>query len=389
MEMTRTFHPVGQGGFFTEVFSVKNSEERFTVAYDVGSNTADKKYLQEAIGLVGKVDVVFLSHLHEDHINGLSLLLEKKPNLKIIMPVLSIEEQLETALYNLILSKGTFIVYDKNTLCQAIGIKQEFVFTIAKSDNESDNKDIHTTDIDGSENNRVRISYEEVWQYIPYNPNTKSKDLVNAFTKSNDDGIRSILNYQNEEPYEINIDALKNAFKNSKVLKETYESVYGKNHNSYSMSVYSGPKKKYIHKWAKIQGDISARIFSQYCKWAEFTDCFFQKYNENIPHCLYTGDAELQKNNSCKLLIKYYSVYWDFIGIIQVPHHGSSNNYNTLLHKASDYEFPIIRLFVISVGSNNSYGHPSVSVINEIYENDGCLSIITESSVPLSFKYEF
>ena len=78
MYMTRTFHPVGQGGFFTEVFRDDSSKKKFTVAYDVGSNTADKKYLQEAIDLVGKVDVVFLSHLHKDHINGLPLLLQKK-----------------------------------------------------------------------------------------------------------------------------------------------------------------------------------------------------------------------------------------------------------------------------------------------------------------------
>ena len=41
--MTRTFHPVGQGAFYSEVFSLEGGEE-FTVVYDCGTES-DKKLI--------------------------------------------------------------------------------------------------------------------------------------------------------------------------------------------------------------------------------------------------------------------------------------------------------------------------------------------------------
>ena len=374
MYMTRTFHPVGQGGFFTEVFRDDSSKKKFTVAYDVGSNTADKKYLQEAIDLVGKVDVVFLSHLHKDHINGLPLLLQKKENeqLKIIMPVLSIEEQLETALYNMITSEGSYLVYNEDTFAAEYNINKESIVTIAKSGDVSPEGRESIEDIKGN-NKHTILSYKNSWLYIPYNPKAvKENELIDNIKKSKD--LQSIIDNKDK----INDEAIRKAFVDSNIkekLREVYKTTCG-NHNAYSMIVYSGLEKETKIDLAKLTGSV-------------YANCEVCHYCHHLPHhrhfgelvnCLYTGDAELK---SFEKLKSYYGSYWDIIGIIQVPHHGSRNNFNV------DLCYPHPCLFVISVGSNNCYGHPSVSVINEIYENDGCLSIITESSVPLSFKYEF
>lgn len=373
MNMTRTFHPVGQGGFFTEVFRDDSSLKKFTVAYDVGSKTANKEYLKDAIKLVGKVDVVFLSHLHEDHINGLPLLLKKNPNLKIIMPVLSIEEQLETALYNMINSNGSSLVYNEDTFATEYSVNKESIVTIDKSGDVAPETRTSIENITGK--NLQTIIYYNAWSYIPYNPKaTKGQTLIENIKESKE--LQSLFDNNDK----INDEAIRKVFKKSskkEILKETYNKICG-SHNSYSMVVYSGLEKETKIDFAKVTGSISANC--EVCHY--YHHLLHHRYFWEVANCLYTGDAELANGKSCEILKSYYKDYWDFIRIVQVPHHGSKNNFN------KDLCSPFPRLFVISVGSNNSYGHPSVSVINEIYKNDGCLSIITESSVPLSFKYE-
>ena len=83
MKLTRTIHPVGQGGFYTE--SIKDdSGKEFLVAYDCGGNNKQfmEDYLKSFIhdsrdGGKMVIDAVFISHLHADHINGLEYLLKK------------------------------------------------------------------------------------------------------------------------------------------------------------------------------------------------------------------------------------------------------------------------------------------------------------------------
>ena len=65
--LTRAIHPVGQGAFYSEIFSARK-KTRFTAVYDCGSN--DKEYLKTNIEKFGTVDLVFISHFHNDHING-------------------------------------------------------------------------------------------------------------------------------------------------------------------------------------------------------------------------------------------------------------------------------------------------------------------------------
>ena len=377
MYMTRTFHPVGQGGFFTEKFSDKDSGKEFTVAYDVGSTTGKMKYLQKAIDSVGKVDVVFLSHLHEDHINGIPLLLKKNKNLKIIMPVLLIEEQLETAFYNMTNSNGSFEVYNDVSFASEFGIvNRDTIVTIGKSDNTPFRQEIQLKDVSGN-NVHQKLVYDK-WLYIPYNPCcVKSKDLAKVIIESNDEEIRHILQLNENDEYEIDSEALRRVFQNNpQKIKEIYKKICG-DHNAYSMSLYSGPIDN------SGNSSKSTGLISSCC--GKSKPCFdsLKMSSWNVEHGLYTGDAELCDNMSCDQLIKYYKDYWHSIGILQVPHHGSAKNFNSKLCDKP----PLNRLFIISVGSNNSYGHPSVSVINEIYEKSGCLSIITESSVPLAFNY--
>lgn len=82
MEIRRVFHPVGQGAFYSETHSRRDDsgEENiyFRAVYDCGTTTNLKNYnLQQRIEdwlTNANVDVCFISHLDEDHCNGVQFL---------------------------------------------------------------------------------------------------------------------------------------------------------------------------------------------------------------------------------------------------------------------------------------------------------------------------
>ena len=76
MKLTRTFHPVGQGAFYTERF-YDGDKNVFNMVYDCGSSTKSQ-YLKNEINDAFKdgtgkaeIDILFVSHFHNDHVNGI------------------------------------------------------------------------------------------------------------------------------------------------------------------------------------------------------------------------------------------------------------------------------------------------------------------------------
>lgn len=85
------FHPVGQGLFYSGV--IENDRNCFTFVYDCGGTNKDT--IDNAVDCFldsirdRKIDLLVLSHLHEDHINGIEKILGRlKPDGKIVMPYL-------------------------------------------------------------------------------------------------------------------------------------------------------------------------------------------------------------------------------------------------------------------------------------------------------------
>ncbi len=86
----RVFHPVGQGAFYSERHFVNGSE--FTVVYDCGSTTLKKDELSRKIKSIfpksHSIDVLFISHFHADHINGIEFLKEHCNIKRVVLPLL-------------------------------------------------------------------------------------------------------------------------------------------------------------------------------------------------------------------------------------------------------------------------------------------------------------
>ena len=131
--------------------------------------------------------------------------------------------------------------------------------------------------------------------------------------------------------------------------------------NQNSMFVYSGPEK-----------ETSNEIYQVYQR--RIIDEFYSKlmcYNLMFPKrpaCLYTGDGDLNVVD----VQSVYKDYWHFIGTIQIPHHGSYSSFNENILFNRPFFCPI------SVGKNNSYGHPSQKVISRLLQYESYPILVTE-----------
>ena len=95
--MTRTFHPVGQGAFYSEHFRSENGDD-FRIVYDCGTKTSKKKVdpvkvIQGAFKDRKPIDILFISHFDEDHVSMISELLNQHAIIKlVVLPLLPVEE---------------------------------------------------------------------------------------------------------------------------------------------------------------------------------------------------------------------------------------------------------------------------------------------------------
>lgn len=90
--MVRSFLPVGQGAFYCECFRNGGADRKINIAYDCGSLT-DARIVKRAIksnfqkGEI--IDALFISHLDDDHINGIPFLLKYCRVKKIYFPIIT------------------------------------------------------------------------------------------------------------------------------------------------------------------------------------------------------------------------------------------------------------------------------------------------------------
>lgn len=382
MRMLRTFHPIGQGGFYSERF-ICQGENSINIIYDCGSATGVKNVKQEIAATFEKGEVIhalFISHFHADHINGIKYLLEYCYVKTIFFPLITDEHKSLLKLKLLIEKNSDAFVFDfidnpKKTvekLLKSKKDKQDPPILIAVKWNEENrgddniienNEEFYNEIIPSGNNVTSRISTKlyRIWEYIPYNFErvNRLKELKkhDPFKSTSFEDLCSLLQ-----------DTDKNNRKTAmKTMRAAYEKVSG-DLNSNSMTLYSG-MYNYKRKISIFQG---ARK-KDYCLPCYVMDCCLPYYRMDNVGCLYTGDYDASKVNSFKDLKKKYNKYWDSIKFIQVPHHGAKRNFNSEFLGVDKY-------FVISVGLQNTYNHPSIQVVSEILLFGGELLIVTEDS---------
>lgn len=330
MRLIRYIHPIGQGAFYTEQFFDEKNKVIATFVYDCGAMKNLDGIEKEIRGMFNKgdrIDILFISHFHSDHINGI-VELKKHTNIKNVVIPLYEKDRILMLLATVPANHQNNKTYKEveKLIKSPRGFFGEGtrIIEVSTEDNISD---ILILDDNVPKNKRIKrgtpISIPEFsWEFIPYN--FWYEDRHASFEEEcNQKGV--------------SLDNLKNDINNSGFLydlRNVYKNISPKNNiNENSMIVYSG-----------------------LCDEQMATNCLL------IPNaCLYTGDASFNSDVISKLL---NHLRWRGINLsmFQIPHHASKSSFNEKIFDLLQNNHSCPFLFV-SCGNKNTYGHPSSFVM--------------------------
>lgn len=376
LSISRVVHPVGQGAFYSErIFLGGNSSRPLNIVYDCGGNTSYRAKGGKCIIQVevedyyspnSIIDLLFISHFDNDHVNGIKSLKDHCKIKRVVMPLLSN------------VSKCIYLSQLDENLRQLMINPREYL---------GDDVEIiwlDTMDINGDYNDAdvVRLGDElsptkeriiksgallqlepfDKWCYIPFNFDEEYRNakLLGELQSNN-----SHLDIS-----KIKAGDVEYILSKRKIINDAYKKLVKNNgsSNESSLIVYSGPtttkhsfvKKNNVHYDKLLYSSIvgpgrlrsSARCMPYHVA------------------CLYLGDTCLnQKSGSVGIveaLCKYLGDVKDNIGLVQIPHHGSYWNYNADIL----YAFNPYKHYFASFGRRNKYAHPSSVVVESIERNN-------------------
>ncbi|MCH6233982.1 MBL fold metallo-hydrolase [Cognataquiflexum rubidum] len=361
MELIRTFHPIGQGAFYSERHYIRGTE--FTIVYDCGSTTLQGKKFERKIKSTfpkdHSIDVLFISHFHADHINGIEILAKHCNIKKVVLPLIDNTAKTLLKVANLIENNflDTRLIDDPD---EFFG-KDIPIIRIETNNFDQESVEINTnisiniSEVKNSENFPSGTVFKSFlnndWLFIPFNYEHQVREK--QFEKA----------IKNEGLSLVEIDSINKIIKNKSIIIKAYKDVDG-DLNKNSMILFSGKK-------------MSDRI---HC-FDHNTHFYFIRHLDFQSGCLYLGDIDLNEPNIVKDINSKLKQFLPFIGTLQVPHHGSIHNFvGSILQKDV--------CAVISFGTTNTYGHPSDRVLGEIIANQLYPRMVTENQKSIVIQWK-
>lgn len=389
MEMIRTFHPIGQGGFYTERFN--NLPDKPMVVFDCGGKSKGfmEKYIDSFLPKDKKVTIeaVFISHLHDDHINGLQHLLHRANVKKIFLPQFNSNQLFDTIFYNA--AQGGKNSNSNQLVLSLIesthsSLGEVSIIQVAEAIEDNNNQNVSRTIQDGKSQTIASgslVKFENGWVYIPFNPKSK----IPNFDKIKDQSIKETLQ---SLYYNTNLDeqaeALAEFVKSHsvKLCKALYRKMFGGIHNGQSMTLFSGLRNH------DSDIEICSHPFTTTCYHSQCPRwCDWLEHNKDcIPtNFLYTGDYEAGDSVKMKELSSFYTKIevWKTICGLQIPHHGSRKNYAEELYNKRCYA-------IASAGVYNKFHHPNIDTLINIF-HQGCkpFMVTEDKSTIIMQKFKF
>ena len=424
MHVTRSQFPVGQGCFHAGRIDWRNATngdlEKFHYIYDCGSN--DVSALSDAIATyrtqVSRVDALFISHLHEDHVNGIDRLLSAVEVDTVYLPYIDnvftaislIEADVVGALSVSLIQasidpQSWFGRRGVSRIVRVLpfsGYDFEVAGVVAEDHRRSDDPELQDKeDIlvseaispkqlgakssvevinSGTNVNIVRSGVNLDWVFVPHVdpvPVRRYQSFRNA--------LRSAFGLAPRErltAFRL-ADAMRTRSRRIKI-RNCYEKIFqggsSYNHNRVSMSLYSGPIDV-----AGGERSRRYRVFRRTAKWSDHTEIHTSRWSwwfeEQAAGWVGSGDATLGNKDVRAAWRMTLNRFQEEIGTLLLPHHGSSRNFHREL-----LDFPNLELCVVSAGDPSPYDHPSHAVIQEVVKSGKKLYRV--SADPLTGLYE-
>ena len=410
MWVKRIQYAVGQGGFhaaaiFTGTFYDHTTLPAYTYVYDCGSvqNWALASAIDRFVACFGNIDVLFVSHLDHDHVNGIDSLLSRADVDTVYLPYVNdvslvldlLEADGETGLNGSLIEAALDPAgwFGRRGVRRVIRIgpggpegTDGPYLPIPSPKPASDHSEIiskigpHDATIlaRGQEGSRAELC--EVtpgssivftsdsalldWVLIPH-VTPAPRENVNAFTKA----MKSALGLEGASDL-TSAELLKGLAKSAtrKKMKDAYEAIIAggsrRMHNRVSMSLYSGPTGKSGSDWTCTQHLGRRSHHTYYGDW---------QWRGTVGW-LGTGDATLKVEEVWRAFRATYAPVFDNVITLGLPHHGSIYNFRTDLTA-----LPSLKLAVANA-SEASRKHPSPDVIRAMNNSGTRTWIVSQES---------
>ncbi|EHI0124042.1 hypothetical protein J3306_004994, partial [Escherichia coli] len=377
--------PVGQGGFSLGGLRGRDGSLLYSYVYDCGSDqlNALRREMDVAKSLFNidekYIDVVYISHLDSDHINGFDHLCQLVDNKirKVVLPYLDIHDS-----YYLIASElcsnstsGLFmeflidpVKWIKSRLPEAdisllspCDIDDNFDPPIFNSENIKDSAvslPMKISDSKGDvECNRWLVKRigenktDTLMSFISWIPPRSRKKIEifsqqlieNGFTELSKKKMLKILTSTGER----------------KKLRECYLKLAG-DHNVISINLLIINNQEAE---MKIVNEPSREWFS--FRNSRVERHFLFDRDKGIRSVLLTGDSKLNTSLYYNKWAEFYSKVIKTVRVMTLPHHGSELNFNQKI--IADFD----NVLFIAQSDGHSHGHPSQSVIDAINSSHG------------------
>lgn len=311
--MLRIFKNVGNA-----LFTVEEIMGKYFV-YDCGGPSKDiiNKAINEVFTKDGiEIEAVFISHFDKDHINGIHYLLKNFKVRRLFIPELARCQKLALIFTQsfdnnqLDLLIDPFDYVEKNSVVKTIVIevKQVHHREIIPNNSHSNSNDDSVLTFDNIDSyifnhkiesgEKIFLNEKKSWVYILWNINVWNEDETEKFLNE----IKYLISsYSEKKLYALDEMSIKKLWTEfdlckNKMIKGAFQKVINNFNseviNEYSLIMYSG--------------------FDTIKKGPKFG-------------CLYFGDFNANKNWTS--VTKAFSDVWHLIGTVQIPHHGSMNNF--------------------------------------------------------------
>lgn len=386
MYLKRSFLSVGHGAFYCERFILEN--KTYNIVFDCGTKTSTKllgREIDYMLPHASYVDAVFISHLHNDHVNGLATMIERGMKIGAIYLPYMDEEVKAIVSLGCTINKCFDAVDAVDKLCDKLRREQNTrIVRILPYDSKDDeeNDDPFPLDImkrQISNGTIKRFEVEDIksgrkifvrelgmkWIFKPVNFQqdkiaTKMRKVLKEIAQKGGYSLKEIGHMYVGQNISL---------QTKREIRRVYE-MYG-NLNLNSMVVYSGPMPSLNDDWRRqvLYNKDDDSLYEWTIKYALGVNSYCLDATYKLG-CLYTGDYCASSAKSWEKMKSKYKAEWKIIGCVQLPHHGSVNNFND--------EFAEMDACFFASTRSNDRCHPGRAVVDKLRSKKRDIFLISE-----------
>ncbi|USS41573.1 MBL fold metallo-hydrolase [Thermococcus aggregans] len=414
------FHNVGQGLFYTGRLTYGKAS--FNFVYDCGSektNLVNKAINREFSGNKKGIDLLIISHLHKDHVSGIPHLLKITHVDTVILPYLTPIERLLVALQTPVaprefyefLADPVMFLLDSRKVNRVILVgggepsdrenwlqthdmpsdlppNGEFIIDLERLPND----EILRSEIKKLEPNvvgdrrvlvknhsgvlPVLITKSPIWIFRFFNYKVRSNKIFQF-----ENCVKRILG-------DITPETIKDAIRDRNIKSELED--------CYKSNIHSKLNETSLLTLHLPVFNPRNNILCYNCGCFRIININFVNFNINSHNLMstnqpreafsqfLTGDINLNRKRKYKEIAKHFGFksYTSKKPLITdtmvtlIPHHGAKGYWNNAICMDISSRF-----WVVSAGINNKYGHPSLKVLWDIWQNcqDSCVVWVNEA----------